>query len=1691
MSKTETDTQKPKQVKRHRWLRRLLRTALGVLIFLFLVVLFIRSSWGQNIIVNRIVDYASNKTKTKINIERLFITFDGDVQLDGLYLEDKKGDTLIYSKSLEANIPLWHMINGNAIGVDGLDWEGLRANITRNDTVSGFNFQFLIDAFAETDTTSTKRDTTSNPLNLVIGNLDFMDFDIVYNDAVTGVNSRFRIGNLEADMETVDIQRMNFEASEINLKNSDIKLIQTKSTTNATSTSETPLPKFSVETISLEKVVAYYESRPAELVADVDIAYFKTEIPQLDLECQIININNFDLSDSKIAIFADTQNANTESTQTKEQEKSSSKGFEWPPFQIEVASIQLKNNDFDYRVGNAKLVDGVFNPNAIAINNLQLDAETIFLKNQTAGITLNQLDFVEYSKFNLDRLTFKLNISNKELSLENLDLQLNDNRLQGYAQLNYKSLTQLIDKPENTKVNLNFPNFRLSLKEAFKFQPQLEENPTLSALSENTFYGNINASGTLANVNIPNLNLNLGDATNISTNATLQNVTTPENLQFNVPNISAETSRPDLVSFIDTTGMGLTFPKEIRLAGSAKGSIKNISASMQLTTSQGNAEINGTFKNQELIAYDTELKIDSYKVNELVNNPQLGALSLELKSQGKGTTINSMDATLDATIEKFELNNYTINDLNIKGTLENGSGRVLSDYKDDNLNMNLDAFVVLDSIAPEATAEIDIIGANLQALGVMRRDVRTGMKIFADFKGNAKKYDVSAIVDDGVVVYDNRTYLLGSLDAMAHVRPDTTSVSVRNKMVDLNLKSNTDPQTFSTVIRKHIRSYFYRDSIRVDTITKPVNLKLKGRIAQSPLLNEVLLVNAKDIDTITVDVDFNEKARKLDASIAAPHINYAGNEIDSLLFTMETDKEDFNFNLGFSNITAGPLDVPKTVIYGKQSDDKLDLDFRGIHNDSLLMHVNTEISGNRERLVLKVNPDSLILNKHQWKIPKDNEIVLTDNNLEFNQFKISKDNQTFEITDKLSSIERQHVALDFENFKIGEVFNYLNPEAKLATGNLNGQLILEEPFGEMGIVADLAVSKLRIVKTEFGTLNIDAKSLGGSKYDFKANLAGGDVDLNLNGDYVARSNDAELNLDLDITEFRMKALNTLSLGEIKNSEGSFNGAFKVTGSVKDPQYNGQLNFNNATFNVSKLNAPFTLKNETLNVDNSGLTMNNFTVLDSKNNALVLSGKIGTKSFVNPTFDLSVEATDFHILDSTKEDNELFYGVASFDADARLTGDLQIPKLDADLTLSSDTDFTYVLPSSVANIEERDGVVVFVNRENPDAILTKTEQVTATVTGFDISTLIKVGNKAKATIIIDENTGDNFQVEGKGELDLKMAPNGRITLSGVYEISDGHYELTLYNIVNRKFDIAPGSRVTWSGDPFDAKLDVSAIYRVETSASSLMAPSTSNLSTSERGRYRQELPFLVYLNIDGELMQPEISFKLDMPEDEQGAVGGQVYGRVQQVNQQENELNRQVFSLLTLNRFYPDPGSDGSQGGIASVARDNLNDAVASQLNAFSDKLLGDAGIELDFGLDSYTDYQGSTPTDRTQLEVAAQKKLFNDRLTVRVGSDVDIQGSDPSGQTAPLIGNVSLEYMLTENGRYRLKGFRKSEFENVVEGQTIVSGIALIFTKEFNEFHELWDALLRSQSKDEEDSQSAESTQSTEKSKEETKSNYN
>ena len=237
----------------------------------------------------------------------------------------------------------------------------------------------------------------------------------------------------------------------------------------------------------------------------------------------------------------------------------------------------------------------------------------------------------------------------------------------------------------------------------------------------------------------------------------------------------------------------------------------------------------------------------------------------------------------------------------------------------------------------------------------------------------------------------------------------------------------------------------------------------------------------------------------------------------------------------------------------------------------------------------------------------------------------------------------------------------------------------------------------------------------------------------------------------------------------------------------------------------------------------------------------------------------------------------------------------------------------------------------------------------------------------------------------------------------------------------------------------------------------MEDQISSASSQVKTQYRQKLPFLVQLFVDGNLTQPEISFGLDMPEESRGALGGNIYQQIQTINSDETRLNKQVFSLLVLNQFFPSGNSSGGPNSEA-IARNSASQILSNQLNKLSNQYV--KGVNLNLDLNSYEDYQSGTAQDRTQLDVSLSKNLFNDRFRVEVGSQVDLEGQQRNQQQATdIIGNILVEYLLTEDGRYKLRGYRKNEFEGLIDGQVVVTGVSIQFSKEFEEFNELWQKL--------------------------------
>jgi hypothetical protein len=345
--------------------------------------------------------------------------------------------------------------------------------------------------------------------------------------------------------------------------------------------------------------------------------------------------------------------------------------------------------------------------------------------------------------------------------------------------------------------------------------------------------------------------------------------------------------------------------------------------------------------------------------------------------------------------------------------------------------------------------------------------------------------------------------------------------------------------------------------------------------------------------------------------------------------------------------------------------------------------------------------------------------------------------------------------------------------------------------------------------------------------------------------------------------------------------------------------------------------------------------------------------------------------------------------------------------------------------------------------------------------MDISVNIEINKQAELTLIIDEGNGDFLRMKGTGQLTGGIDPSGKTTLTGSYEMEEGVYQISM-NFLQRKFQIQKGSKIVWLGEPTNANINLTAVYVTKTAPLTLVE---DQIAVQNLNMYKQKLPFNVQLILTGELMKPDIKFDLTLPDEQSLRVDATVIENVNtrllQLKSEPSELNKQVFALLLLNRFVSENpfASSGGGGGFnaGSMARQSVSKLLTEQLNDLAADLI--SGVDLNFDVASTEDYTTGKMKNRTDLNISLSKQLLNDRLRITVGSNFELEGPQPTNQRQNnLAGNVAVDYMLSKDGRYMLRAYRKNEYEGILDGYIVETGLNFILSFDYQHFHDLFKA---------------------------------
>lgn len=1646
-----------------RTFRFVVKSIFIVILLFVLLVLFIRSPWGQNIIINQLTNYVSSKTNTTFTVERFYLSFDGNLVIDNLYVEDQARDTLLFSKYLEIDIPLMPIIRKNQIKIEDIDWQNAKTTIYRKTTTSNFNYQFLIDAFAADDTNN---QNDSSAYTFEIGNIHFKDIDLSYIDEHNALKTRLSLGETIISFREFNLDSLTFQLNEIKFTDSDFLLEQSENETTSLqqkpakaedTQSKTLLPKLTIDKLFLDNVSFEYTDAKAKLTSDGKITQLNVIESFFDLNANVYQLDSIYLADSSFKL-------DLPSAENTVQEDENA-NFEWPLIDVKANAIEVKNNSYQITQNQAKIKSNKVDAAAIGMEEFNFKINNfIFSKNEAVKFHLEQFNFKESSGIELKEFQFYLVLNQQQLVLDNLNFATLNNRVNGSFQINYNQLKQWISNPTeiiNSAIRLDA---HLAFSELTKVLPSLVEIPYYKELASSPLILNVDIKGDLQQLKIKRFNAKWS-ASKIAASGHVFSLDSISDFNFQIDDYQITTPKKDFTKFIEKEALGnVNLPSTIEVSGSIGGSTSQIKTTSSIRIPEGKLLVYADLQQGNYIRLNTDVKLLQLNVGKLINQPDLLPVSLQFNTKIEGKDWWSLKGKFNSSIQQLQYASMDFSALQMAGEIKDKEVEVDANFNNDMLRFNSISRLTLDSLQPQLKVNFNLEGIDFNKFGLSSKNIRAKTKLNANIKGNIDDFKLNASIDSTMVVYNDDSFNVAKVSLNALANSNESEFSIQSKFLNSQFTANAHPNEIIASLKSYFDTLLQKNKIEVKDDVKnyePVDFDFSLRFQETPFISKVVLEGLKEMDTLSLDVVFREEQQKFSTHLLFPKLVYENNQINNLSFDFVADSSSADYNLGFDSLSSGIFKIAETQLFGHWQEEQIFVNFEANDDENPLFTINAIINKNEDEFSLSILPNQLILNGKPWNIPENNLAMYKPNSetekLQFTAFEVSRNQQYIAFKNNFD-ITETHTGIDFKDFKLSTFSNYINTEEELIKGALSGNFIVVNPFEKLGILSDLSISNLMYQNTPIGNVNLKATSNLDDIYQLKLDVLGDYLQLNATSEINNTNAPPIYTSNIAIDKIELPLIEQFSSAYISETKGNISGKFDLSGKLEDLSYSGNIQFSDAEFKLNSLNAIFKLGNENIKISDNAIQFNNFHLKDINNNVLDINGRIGIVNPTNPIFDLQAKASNFQILNSTSKDNNLYYGKVNFDTDFKLLGDLNFPKIIGSLRINEATDFTYIVPQEQVGTVEREGVVLFVNKKNPDDILTQKskDQYNATISGVEINAQVSINSETKAKVVFNKKTGDNIKLIGGGKLKLDMARNGDLSLSGKYEVSRGELELNLYNLVTRRFQIANQSTVSWYGDPYNADLDIRAIYTVETSASSLMASQISSESSAVQNQFRQQLPFQVYLDVDGEILAPELIFELDMPESERAAVNGSVYNRVLQINQEEDELNKQVFSLLVLNRFYPTAGSDGSQGGAASLARSNINQALSDQLNTYANKLTANTGIELNFDLNSYTDFQSGSANNRTDVDITAQKKLLDERLIVEAGSQVNVEGDLRPGEQNVALGNISVQYILTPDGRWKIKAFRRSEYENVIDGQVFISGIALIFTREFNRFKDLW-----------------------------------
>lgn len=1287
------------------------------------------------------------------------------------------------------------------------------------------------------------------------------------------------------------------------------------------------------------------------------------------------------------------------------------------------------------------------------------------------------------TKFKVNQLSTFFRICQTSMEFIGLNLDAGHSIVSDTVIFKYRSLIEVNDFVDRVNIHANLKNSLIDPKDLALFVPGVERiNQPVKV--DGSFNGRVSKfKFTQMKVDIGNTlltgSLEMDGLPNIAETFMIINLSNslvdPNDLSFLFNENTLDRLLPMGILAMD--GQFLGYPYDFVAKGSFSGDLGVVKSDINLKINEEDIDKS---------VYSGKLSLTSFNIGSYLNDTlNFQKVTMDGKIVGSGLTQLTADFRLNGQVHSLGIKGYNYKNISTDARFASERFNGFLDIDDPNLQMKVKGSIDLREDINQIKVQASLDTVFLHNLNLSQDSIFIRADLFADLRGltldsiegtadfqnfkityNGESLELEKILLNAQRTAKERSFILQTSLADAEVRGAYylsdlyTNIQTLLQEISLNIKNN-DLATADYYRTKTYKPKSYQANIAI-------TLKNIDPIASLLDLDLALSRNTSITGTFTSGyTSILQVYTKFDS------LSYNGNLLLNTIVDLTASKIADSTNvLALASINSerqliGPTLKTKNLllegVWNKNHIDfELDADQEAQTN---FIRLEGAVDFLHDSTVISMEPSALKLLEREWHFAADNFMSVKGNDWKFYHMALTNAEQYVGINGELSRDASKTVELMISQLDLS-LLNVLTD--KKFTGIMDANFLMSNYFSDPAIQNEVKIRDLTI--NEFLIGDISGKNEWDTAFNkFNINLFIDRLEnriVNLAGEYKPYEKKSPLNVVAVLEKANLKIVEPFLEDIFSNIGGAISGEFKITGLLRSPQIRGEGTLSSdAQIMINYLKTMYRVTGK-IGLTPTSIYFKDIELTDAFKNKGKLNGAIYHEAFSNMSIAIDASFRNFQVLNTSIKDNSLFYGQAYATGDLNFSGPVSNLRITSSARTEKNTR-VYVPIGGVSSIDQKE-YINFVNFT--DTTITKKISTNVSnsinLTGLTFDLNLDVTPDAYCEIIFDLKAGDIIRGRGNGELKMQIDTKGEFNMFGPFEFTEGWYNFTLYDIINKEFEIKRGSRISWLGDPYQAVMDIDASYNQLASLYPIL-----NQPNIDAPQVKRKYPVQVLLQLEGSMLSPTFNFDItatDLPKNiltDASPINLDFEFTAFRNKLDEQELKRQVFSLIILRRFSP-PESFNTSGSVVS----SLSELLSNQLSYWMSQV--DENLEIDVDIASMDQESFNT------FQLRFSYTFLNGRLRVTGDGTFNNTSSQPTSSTpnpSTVAGDWTVDYKLTADGKLRVKMYSRTNVNPILSSvnnqTTMTTGASLIHTQSFDEIKDLFTSSRKQRRKEQEENE--------------------